>query len=143
MKQIKEAGFLYAHDILLDGKSSGVAELPIERILDDAPYFGAASGPLPSPELAEKIFPDEFDLTKPGVWFATHEDAARFVKTAPARWSDFPVTTNDSIRRGAPARPAARTGRSGSAVSVRSLGPSATTRPSRMRRTQAVARLIQ
>jgi len=124
VKQIKDAGFLYdsslmasddAYEISLDGKATGVVELPIERILDDAPYFGAASGSLPSPEMVEKIFRDEFDVayeegglyvltmhphvmghrsrvlwldrlishikSKPGVWFATHEDIARYVKT--------------------------------------------------------------
>jgi hypothetical protein len=84
--------------------------------VDDAPYFGAANGSLPSPELVEKIFRDEFDVayeegglyvltmhphytghrsralwldhliaymkSKPGVWFATHQDVAAYVKTA-------------------------------------------------------------
>jgi peptidoglycan/xylan/chitin deacetylase (PgdA/CDA1 family) len=126
MKQVKEAGFLYdsslmasddAYEISLDGKPAGLVELPIERILDDAPYFGAANGSLPSPDLVDKIYRDEFDVayeegglfvltmhpfytghrsralwldkliqymkSKPGVWFATHEDVARYVKTAP------------------------------------------------------------
>ena len=34
----------------------------IERIVDDAPYFGAANGSLPSPELVETIFQSEFDV---------------------------------------------------------------------------------
>jgi peptidoglycan/xylan/chitin deacetylase (PgdA/CDA1 family) len=123
MQQIKDAGFLYdsslmasddAYEILLDGKSTGVVELPIERILDDFPYFGAASGSLPSPDLVEQIFASEFDVahqegglyvltmhphvtghrsrvaglerlivhmkSKPGVWFATEEDIARYVQ---------------------------------------------------------------
>jgi peptidoglycan/xylan/chitin deacetylase (PgdA/CDA1 family) len=125
MKQVKEAGFLYdsslmasddAYEISLDGQPTGVVELPIERIVDDAPYFGAANGSLPSPELVEKIFRDEFDVaydegglyvltmhphytghrsralwldhliaymkSKPGVWFATHQDVAAYVKSA-------------------------------------------------------------
>ena len=125
MKQVKEAGFLYdsslmasddAYEISLDGKPTGVVELPIERILDDAPYFGAANGSLPSPDLVDKIYRDEFDVayeegglyvltmhpfytghrsrvlwlgklieymkSKPGVWFATHEQVARYVKSA-------------------------------------------------------------
>ena len=125
MKQVKEAGFLYdsslmasddAYEISLDGKPTGIVELPIERIVDDAPYFGAANGSLPSPELVEKIFRDEFDVaydegglyvltmhphytghrsralwldklivymkSKPGVWFATHQDVATYVKSA-------------------------------------------------------------
>jgi peptidoglycan/xylan/chitin deacetylase (PgdA/CDA1 family) len=125
IKQVKDAGFLYdsslmasddAYEISLDGKATGIVELPIERIVDDAPYFGAANGSLPSPELVEKIFRDEFDIaydegglyvltmhphytghrsralwldhliaymkSKPGVWFATHQDVAAYVKTA-------------------------------------------------------------
>jgi len=125
MKQVKEAGFLYdsslmasddAYEISLDGQPTGVVELPIERIVDDAPYFGAANGSLPSPELVEQIFRDEFDVayeegglyvltmhphytghrsralwldklivymkSKPGVWFATHEQVAAYVKSA-------------------------------------------------------------
>jgi peptidoglycan/xylan/chitin deacetylase (PgdA/CDA1 family) len=125
MRQVKEAGFLYdsslmasddAYEISLDGKPTGVVELPIERILDDAPYFGAANGSLPAPDLVDKIYRDEFDVayeegglyvltmhpfytghrsralwldklitymkTKPGVWFATHEQVANYVKTA-------------------------------------------------------------
>ena len=124
MKQIKAAGFLYdsslmasddAYEINVDGQPSGVIELPIERIVDDAPYYGAASGSLPSPELVEKIWEAEFDVayeegglyvltmhphvsghrsrvawldklithmkSKPGVWFATEEDIARYVKS--------------------------------------------------------------
>src|SRR6266849_6106861 len=123
MKQVKEAGFLYdsslmasddAYEVLLDGQPSGVVELPIERILDDAPYFGAASGSLPSPELVDRIYRAEFDVayqegglyvltmhphytghrsralwlerliaymkSKPGVWFATHEQVAEYLK---------------------------------------------------------------
>ena len=119
MKQVRDAGFLYdsslmasddAYEVALDGKPSGIVELPIERILDDAPYFGAANGSLPAPDLVDKIYRDEFDVayeegglyvltmhpfytghrsramwlekliaymkTKPGVWFATHEDVA-------------------------------------------------------------------
>jgi len=124
MKQVRDAGFLYdsslmasddAYEVSLDGKPTGVVELPIERILDDAPYFGAANGSLPAPDLVDKIYRDEFDVayeegglyvltmhpfytghrsralwldklitymkTKPGVWFATHEEVANYVKT--------------------------------------------------------------
>ncbi len=125
MQQVKEAGFLYdsslmasddAYEVLIDGEPSGVVELPIERLLDDAPYFGNTSGSLPSPELVREIFQSEFDVAyeegglfiltlhphyighrsrvaslerlisymkaKPGVWFATHEQVARYVKEA-------------------------------------------------------------
>src|SRR5215472_8874684 len=46
MSQVKQAGFLYdsslmasddAYEVTIDGRPSGVIELPIERILDDAP----------------------------------------------------------------------------------------------------------
>jgi peptidoglycan/xylan/chitin deacetylase (PgdA/CDA1 family) len=125
MGQVKAAGFLYdsslmasddAYEVTIDGVPSGVIELPIERILDDAPYYGAASGSLPSPELVDKIFRAEFDVayeegglyvltmhphytghrsrvlwleklivymkSKPGVWFATHEEIARYLKNS-------------------------------------------------------------
>jgi peptidoglycan-N-acetylglucosamine deacetylase len=122
--QIKAAGFLYdsslmasddAYEIVIDGSPSGVVELPIERILDDAPYFGGnADGSNPAPGAVLEVFRMEFDVAyeegglyvltmhphimghrsrvailerliehmkaKPGVWFATHEDVARYVK---------------------------------------------------------------
>jgi peptidoglycan/xylan/chitin deacetylase (PgdA/CDA1 family) len=67
---LREAGFLYestlmasddAYEILIDGQPSGVVELPIEWILDDAPYFGRA-GALPSPQLIFDVYKDEFDV---------------------------------------------------------------------------------
>ena len=123
MGQVQQAGFLYdsslmasddAYEVSIDGQPSGVIELPIERILDDAPYYGASNGSLPSPELVDQIYRAEFDVayqegglyvltmhphytghrsralwleklieymkSKPGVWFATHEDVATYVK---------------------------------------------------------------
>jgi peptidoglycan/xylan/chitin deacetylase (PgdA/CDA1 family) len=135
MKQVKDAGFLYdsslmasddAYEILLDGQPTGVIELPIERIVDDFPYFGsAANGGLPSPDAVEAVFRSEFEMahqegglfiltmhphitghrsriaaleklilymkSKPGVWFATHEQIARYVKTASATSSVEPA----------------------------------------------------
>jgi peptidoglycan/xylan/chitin deacetylase (PgdA/CDA1 family) len=126
MQQVKDAGFLYdsslmasddAYEILLDGKPTGVVELPIERIVDDFPYYGGATnGGQPIPDDVEKVFQSEFDVAydegglfiltmhphitghrsrvagleklilhmkaKPGVWFATHEQIARYLKTA-------------------------------------------------------------
>jgi peptidoglycan/xylan/chitin deacetylase (PgdA/CDA1 family) len=125
MKQVKDAGFLYdsslmasddAYELLLDGQPTGVIELPIERILDDFPYFGGgASGSNPSQQDVFEIFKDEFDVayeerglyiltmhphimghrsrvalldrlvqhmkSKQSVWFATHEQVARHVKS--------------------------------------------------------------
>ena len=124
MKQVKDAGFLYdsslmasddAYEILLDKQPTGVVELPIERIVDDFPYFGgSANGGMPNPDAVEAVFRSEFDMayeegglyiltmhphitghrsriagleklilhmkSKPGVWFATHEQIARYVK---------------------------------------------------------------
>jgi peptidoglycan-N-acetylglucosamine deacetylase len=124
MKQVKDAGFLYdsslmasddAYEILLDRQPTGVVELPIERIVDDFPYFGSgANGGMPNPDAVEAVFRSEFDMayeegglyiltmhphitghrsriagleklilymkSRPGVWFATHEQIARYVK---------------------------------------------------------------
>ena len=72
MGQVKAAGFLYdsslmasddAYEILLDGNPTGVVELPIERILDDFPYFGGnADGSNPTPSAAFEVFQSEFDV---------------------------------------------------------------------------------
>jgi peptidoglycan/xylan/chitin deacetylase (PgdA/CDA1 family) len=125
MQQLKEAGFLYdsslmasddGYEILLDGQPTGVIELPIERILDDFPYFGGgANGSDPSLQTVYEVFQSEFDVAhdesglylltmhphimghrarvalldrliqhmkaKGGVWFATHEQVARHLKS--------------------------------------------------------------
>lgn len=70
--QVKAAGFLYdsslmasddAYEILLDGAPSGIVELPIERILDDFPYFGSnADGSNPSISDVYEVFQSEFDV---------------------------------------------------------------------------------
>jgi peptidoglycan/xylan/chitin deacetylase (PgdA/CDA1 family) len=72
MKQVKDAGFLYdsslmasddAYELLLDGQPTGVVELPIERILDDFPYFGGgANGSDPSLQTVYDVFQSEFDV---------------------------------------------------------------------------------
>lgn len=124
--QIRAAGFLYdsslmasddAYEILIEGRPSGVVELPIERILDDFPYFGGnADGSMPAPSSVLEVFQSEFDVAhdegglyvltmhphimghrsrvailerliehmkkKGGVWFATHEQVARYVKNS-------------------------------------------------------------
>ncbi len=119
---LRRAGLLYdssmmgldsAYEINADGQPSGLIELPVEWILDDAPYFGA-TGALPVPELIFKTYRDEFDVaykegtlvmltfhphvvgrrsralhmeklleyikSKPGVWFATAEQIAKYLK---------------------------------------------------------------
>jgi peptidoglycan/xylan/chitin deacetylase (PgdA/CDA1 family) len=120
--QFVKAGLLYdssmmgaddPYEVVIDGQNSGLIELPIEWILDDAPYFGQA-GALPSPEMIFKVYRDEFDVAyrekslfvltmhphvvghrsrmveleklvaymkaKPGVWFATGEQIAKYLK---------------------------------------------------------------
>ena len=72
MGQVKAAGFLYdsslmasddAYELLLDGQPTGVVELPIERILDDSPYFGGnADGSNPSVGDVYEVFQSEFDV---------------------------------------------------------------------------------
>jgi len=123
MGQVAKAGFLYdssmmasddAYELLLDGKPTGVIELPIEWILDDHPVLNLPGGVLPSPDLVNQTFQSEFDMayaerglfiltmhphvtghrsriagleklilhmkSRPGVWFATHEQVAKYVK---------------------------------------------------------------
>jgi peptidoglycan-N-acetylglucosamine deacetylase len=70
--QIAAAGFLYdsslmasddAYEIQLDGKPTGLVELPIERILDDFPYFGGnTDGSNPSLGDVYEVFQSEFDV---------------------------------------------------------------------------------
>lgn len=72
MGQVKAAGFLYdsslmasddAYELLLAGTPTGMVELPIERILDDAPYFGSnADGSNPSLGDVYEVFQAEFDV---------------------------------------------------------------------------------
>jgi peptidoglycan-N-acetylglucosamine deacetylase len=119
---LRKSGLLYdssmmgldePYEIDANGQPTGLVELPVEWILDDAPYFGA-TGALPVPELIFKTYRDEFDVaykegtlvmltfhphvvgrrsrvvhmeklfeyikSKPGVWFATAEQIARYVK---------------------------------------------------------------
>jgi peptidoglycan/xylan/chitin deacetylase (PgdA/CDA1 family) len=101
------------YELLSNGQDTGLVELPVSWIEDDAPYFGR-TGALPSPELIFHVYQDEFDKayqegtmlmltmhphvsgrrsrmvhleklvtymkSKPGVWFATAEQIANYVK---------------------------------------------------------------
>jgi peptidoglycan-N-acetylglucosamine deacetylase len=69
MGLIKRAGLLYdsslqamdePHDVLIDGQSTGLVELPVNWILDDAPFLPAYAA-LPSPRLIMQTFKDDFD----------------------------------------------------------------------------------
>jgi hypothetical protein len=124
---IRELGLLYdsslmaddePYEILEDGEPTGVVELPVEWIKDDAPYFNMqrSSGlrPYTPPSAVLEIFKAEFDAAvaegglflltmhphitghrsrmailealvqhikrTDGVWFATHEELARYCK---------------------------------------------------------------
>jgi len=127
VKLINEMGLLYdsslmaddrPYEILIEGKPTGVVELPVEWLLDDYPYFGfdrfSSIRPHIKPTDVFDIWAAEFDkayeegtlfvltmhpkytghrsritmlekliqhmMTFEGIWFATHEEVARFVK---------------------------------------------------------------
>ena len=123
LRIIRELGFLYEsslmaddrpYELMQDGEATGVVELPVEWILDDAPLFNPRGDSYMNPRDVMQVWIDEFDkaweegtmflLTmhphvsghrsrivaleglidhmqaKGGVWFATHEDAARYVR---------------------------------------------------------------
>jgi peptidoglycan-N-acetylglucosamine deacetylase len=65
-----KAGLLYdsslqamdqPHEVLVDGRPTGLIELPVNWILDDAPLIGPTSA-LPSPRLILQTFKDDFDV---------------------------------------------------------------------------------
>jgi peptidoglycan-N-acetylglucosamine deacetylase len=49
------------YEITSYGKDTGLVELPVSWVQDDAPYFGR-TGALPSPELIFGVYKDEFDM---------------------------------------------------------------------------------
>lgn len=122
---IRDLGFLYdsslmaddwPYEVVANGEPTGVVELPVEWILDDAPYFGfsryTAIRPHSTPDDVLSIWTAEFDMARAeggmflltmhphvighrsrmamlerlidhmeaagGVWFATHEEVARY-----------------------------------------------------------------
>jgi peptidoglycan-N-acetylglucosamine deacetylase len=67
---LEKAGLLYdsslqamdePHDVLIDGRSTGIVELPVNWVLDDAPFLPATAS-LPSPRLILQTFKDDFDV---------------------------------------------------------------------------------
>jgi peptidoglycan/xylan/chitin deacetylase (PgdA/CDA1 family) len=107
---IRKAGFLYdssmmamdePYELVSHGQSTGLIELPVEWILDDAPYFGR-TGSLPSPEQIFNVYRDEFDMAyEEGTMFmltmhphvighrsrAVHLDRLiQYIKTKPNVW---------------------------------------------------------
>ena len=120
---LRELGFMYesslmadesAYEILQDGQPTGIVELPVEWIMDDAPLFNPQGNAYSAPRDVAQVWIDEFErayaegtmflLTmhphisghrsrivalerliahikaKPGVWWATHRQAAEYVK---------------------------------------------------------------
>jgi len=49
------------YELVANGKPTGLVELPVTWVQDDAPYFGR-TGALPSPELIFNVYRDEFDM---------------------------------------------------------------------------------
>lgn len=120
---VRDLGFLYESSLMADdrpyeivqnGEPTGIVELPVEWILDDAPLYNPLGNSYSPPRDVAQVWMDEFDkaweegtmflLTmhphisghrsrivalemlldhmkaKGDVWFATHEEAARYVK---------------------------------------------------------------
>ncbi|GFE82638.1 polysaccharide deacetylase [Steroidobacter agaridevorans] len=70
LELIRAAGFEYdssamsmdaPYEILSFGRPTGLVELPVSWILDDAAYLRLPGAALPSPELVFKVYQDEFD----------------------------------------------------------------------------------
>lgn len=120
---VRDLGFLYEsslmaddgpYELLADGQPTGMVEIPVEWILDDAPLLNPRGESYTSPRDIMQVWIDEFDgaweertmfvLTmhphvighrsrivalqglidhiqaRGGAWFATHEDAALWVR---------------------------------------------------------------
>jgi peptidoglycan/xylan/chitin deacetylase (PgdA/CDA1 family) len=120
---VRDLGFLYEsslmaddrpYELLQDGQPTGLVELPVEWILDDAPLYNVQGTNYSPPRDVMQVWIDEFDAAweertmflltmhphatghrsrmvalqglidhiqaKGGAWFATHEQAARYVR---------------------------------------------------------------
>jgi peptidoglycan/xylan/chitin deacetylase (PgdA/CDA1 family) len=120
---IRELGFLYESSLMADdrpyellhhGEPTGIVELPVEWILDDAPLLNPQGDRYSTPREVLQVYIDEFDRayeegtmflltmhphyighrsrmvileelirhirSKRGVWWATHRQAAEYVK---------------------------------------------------------------
>ena len=120
---VRDMGFLYEsslmhddrpYELLQNGEPTGVVELPVEWILDDAPLLNPLGTRYMNPRDVMQVWMDEFDKaweegtiflltmhphvighrsrlvalegliehikSKDQVWFATHEQAARYVR---------------------------------------------------------------
>jgi peptidoglycan-N-acetylglucosamine deacetylase len=126
---VREMGLIYdsslmadedCYELVVEGEPSGVIEVPVEWLRDDAVYLSftrnPAARPYTTPDSVLEIFRGEFDAayeegglfqivlhpfvigyrsriwlldallaharSRPGVWFATHAEVARFAKSA-------------------------------------------------------------
>ena len=102
------------YELVIGGKPSGIIELPVEWIMDDAPLLDPRGDRYSSPREFLQVLKDEFDVayaegtmflltmhphyighrsrivvleeliryiqSKPNIWFATHREAAEYVK---------------------------------------------------------------
>ena len=68
---VRELGFLYEsslmaddrpYELVADGEPTGVVELPVEWILDDAPLFNPRGNSYASPRSVMRVWMDEFDM---------------------------------------------------------------------------------
>jgi peptidoglycan-N-acetylglucosamine deacetylase len=123
MSIVRDLGFTYEsslmaderpYELMQDGKATGIVELPVEWIMDDAPLFSPRGSNYANPRDVAQVWIDEFDKayedgtlflltmhphvighrsrikaleiliahmkSKPGVWYATHESVANYVK---------------------------------------------------------------
>lgn len=123
LRILRELGFLYdsslmsddrPYELLQNGEPTGIVELPVEWILDDAPLFDPRGNNYSAPRDVLQVYIDEFDRawdergmfvltthphiighrsrilvlekliehiqTKGGAWFATHRQAAEYVR---------------------------------------------------------------
>ncbi len=123
LDNIRELGFLYdsslmaddrPYEILAHGQPTGLVELPVDWILDDAPLLNPLGNRYSPPREVLQVYIDEFDRayreetmllltmhphyighrsrilileeliehieSKDGVWFATHREAAEYVR---------------------------------------------------------------
>jgi peptidoglycan/xylan/chitin deacetylase (PgdA/CDA1 family) len=70
LRIIRDLGFLYEsslmaderpYELLADGEPTGIVELPVEWILDDAPLFNPQGNTYSSPREVAQVWMDEFD----------------------------------------------------------------------------------
>ncbi len=68
---LREIGFLYdsslmaddrPYELMANGEATGIVELPVEWILDDAPLFNPSGNSYSSPREVLQVYKDEFDV---------------------------------------------------------------------------------